>query len=150
MSPGSDAFAAGRVDAAYITLNAAAGREAMATLSGGWRYLSIGNGPGVAAAMDKVLPSRPHAVHPGKNAVGVAGDPTVLLQVDFNIIASADVPDDVVYKLTRTMYENKPTLVKMLGAFNGFDPKHMAQPHPTPYHTGAIRFYKEVGLWPPK
>ena len=40
--------------------------------------------------------------------------------------------------------------VKMLGAFNGFDPEHMARPHPTPYHAGAIRFYKEVGHWPPK
>jgi TRAP transporter TAXI family solute receptor len=147
---GINAFAAGRVDAAYITLNAAAGREAMATIPGGWRYLSIGRGPDVAAAMNRMLPSRPHAVRPGRNAVGVVDDPTVLLQVDFNIIAAAEVPDDVVYRLAKTMYENKPALVKMLGAFNGFDPKHMAQPHPTPYHPGAIRFYREVGLWPPK
>lgn len=111
----------------------------------------MGSGPGVAAAVNKVLPSRPHALHPGKNAVGRGvDDPTVLLQVDFNIVAAASVPEDVVYKLTRTMYENKPALVGMLGAFRGFDPKHMAQPHPTPYHPGAIRFYKEVGLWPPK
>ena len=64
--------------------------------------------------------------------------------------AAANVPDDVVYSLTKTMYENKPELVRMLGAFNGFDPKHMAQPHPTPYHPGAIRFYREVGLCSPK
>lgn len=147
---GVNAFMNGRVDAAYIPFNAAVGREAMASIPGGWRYLSVGSSPAVAAAMEKVLPSRPHDNHPGKNAVGVVADPTRLLQVDFTLIAGASVPDDVVYKVTKTMYENKQELVRMLGAFNDFDPKHMAQPHPNPYHPGALRFFKEVGLSPSK
>ena len=61
-----------------------------------------------------------------------------------------DVPDDVVYKFVKTMYHEKPELVKILAAFKGYDPQHMARPHPMPYHPGAIKFYKEAGLWPPK
>lgn len=147
---GINAFMNGRVDAAYIPFNAAVGREAMASVPGGWRYLSVGSSPAVAAAMQKVLPSRPHANHPGRNAVGVVTDPTWLLQVDFTLLAGASVPDEVVYKVSKTLYENKKELVSMLGAFNDFDPEHMGQPHPNPYHPGAIRFYKEVGHWPPK
>jgi TRAP transporter TAXI family solute receptor len=147
---GVNQFMNGRADAAYIPFNAAVGREAMASVPGGWRYLSVGNAPGVATAMQKVLPSRPHENHPNKSAIGVVADPTWLLQVDFTLIAGANVPEDVVYKVTKTMYENKSELVRMLGAFKDFDPKHMDEPHPNPYHPGAIRFYKEVGLWPPK
>ena len=147
---GVNAFMNGRADAAYIPLNAAIGREAMATIPGGWRYLSLGNAPGIAAKMQSVIPSRPHAVRPGPNAIGVTEDPTFLFSIDFTVVAGKDVPDDVVYKMVSTMYRNKPELVKMLSAFKDFDPPHMAQSLPVPYHPGAIKFYKEVGLWPPK
>jgi len=147
---GVHAFMNGRVDAAYVSLNAAVAREAMAAVPGGWRYLSLGNAPGTVEKMRAVIPSRPHAVRPGNNAVGVVEDPTFLFSIDFTLVAGAQVPDDVVYKLAKTMYENKAELIKTLAAFQDFDPKQMAQPHPMPYHPGAIKFYKEVGLWPPK
>ena len=147
---GVHAFMNGRVDAAYAAVNTAVAREAMATVPGGWRYLSLGNAPGTAEKMRSVIPSQPHAVRPGPNAFGVVEDPTYLFSIDFTVVAGKEVPEDVVYKLTRTMYENKAELAKTLAAFKDFDPQHMAQPHPMPHHPGAIRFYKEVGLWPPK
>jgi TRAP-type uncharacterized transport system substrate-binding protein len=100
--------------------------------------------------MRSVIPSRPHAVRPGPNAIGVAADPTYLFSIDFTVVTGKDVPEDVVYNFAKTMYQSKPELVRILAAFKDFDPKHMARPHPMPYHPGAIRFYKEVGLWPPK
>lgn len=147
---GVHAFMNGRVDAAYAALNISAAREAMATIPGGWRYLSLGSAPDNEAKMRRVIPSRPHAVRPGPNALGVVDDPTYLFSIDFTVVAGKDVPDDVVYKLVKTLYGSKVDLVKTLSAFNDFDPQRMAPPHPTPYHPGAIKFYKEVGLWPPK
>ena len=148
---GVKAFMDGRTDAGYIPLNTGIGKQAMAKVPGGWRYLSIGNAPGADEKMAAILPtSRTVKVKPGKNATGVVDDPTVLLAVDIAMFANAKVPDDVVYKVVKTIFEGKPELIKALGAFARFNPKNMAHKTPVPYHPGAIKAYKELGIWPEK
>lgn len=148
---GVKAFMSGRVDAAYIPLNAAIGREAMASIPGGWRYITFENSPAAEKKMDAFLPSsRPGSVKPGPNAVGVVQDPTTFVQVDFNLVAGAEVPDEIVYKVAKTLHAKKADLVQALGAFRQFEPKQMARKHPVPYHPGAVKFYQEIGQWPPK
>ncbi len=148
---GAKAFMAGRTDAAYLPLNAGIAKQAMATVPGGFRYLDFDGSAAGAQKMAAFTPtSLPAAVKPGPNATGIAQDPTHLVRVDILLLASAKVADDVVYKVVKTAYENKADLAKALGAFNRFDPKGMVRKHPAPYHPGAIKFYKEVGLWPPK
>jgi len=148
---GAKAFMAGRTDAAYFPLNAGISKQAMATVPGGWRYLDFDGSPGGAKKMTEFTPtSMPAVVKPGPNATGVVDDPTHLVRVDILLMAGKDVPDDVVYKVVKTAYEGKVDLTKALGAFARFDPKGMVRKHPAPYHPGAIKFYTEVGLWPPK
>jgi TRAP transporter TAXI family solute receptor len=143
-------FMAGRADAGYIPFNSGIGKQAMAKVPGGWRYLSIGDAPDATKKASAFLPtSRTVKLKPNKNATGVVANPTVLLQVDVAMFAGAHVPDDVVYKMVKVIFENKPALTKALGAFARFNPKRMARPHPVPYHPGAIKAYKELGMWPP-
>ena len=66
------------------------------------------------------------------------------------MFTNANVPDDVVYKLVKTVFQNKPALAKSLVGFSRFNPQNMARNSPVPYHPGAIKAYKELGLWPPK
>ena len=123
----------------------------MAKIPGGWRYLSIGDRPDADAKASAYLPtSRTVKLKPNKNATGVVANPTVLVAVDVALFTSAKVPDDVVYKVVKTVFQNKPDLIKALGAFVRFDPKTMARNNPVPYHPGAIKAYKELGMWPPK
>jgi TRAP transporter TAXI family solute receptor len=148
---GVKAFMAGRTDAGYIPFNSGIGKQAMATIPGGWRYLSIGDAPDADAKANAYLPtSRTVKMKPNPNATGVVDDPTVLLAIDVAMFTGAHVSDDVVYKVVKTVFENKPDLVKALGAFARFDPKRMARPNPVPYHPGAIKAYTELGMWPPK
>jgi TRAP transporter TAXI family solute receptor len=148
---GVKAFMDGRTDAGYIPFNAGIGKEAMAKLPGGWRYLSTGTAPDADEKMAAILPtSRTVKIKPGKNATGVVDDPTVLLAVDIAMFANAKVPDDVVYKVVKTIFAGKPALIKALGAFARFAPKNMAHKTPVPYHPGAIKAYKELGIWPEK
>lgn len=144
-------FMAGRADAAYFPLNSAIGKQAMAKVPGGWRYITIGDAADADAKASAFLPTaRTVRLKPNKALDGVAANPTVLLQIDVTLFANAKVADDVVYQVVKTVHENKPALTKALGAFARFDPKRMARPHPVPYHPGAIKAYKELGLWPPK
>ena len=145
---GIKAFMDGRTDAGYIPINAGIGKQAMAKIPGGWRYLSIGDAPDASAKANAYLPtSRTVKLKPNKNLTGVVANPTVLLGIDIALFTSAKVPDDVVYKLVMTMFKAKPELTKALTAFARFNPKTMARPSPVPYHPGAIKAYKELGIW---
>lgn len=148
---GVKAFMAGRTDAGYIPFNSGIGKQAMVTIPGGWRYLSIGDAADADAKANAFLPTaRTVKLKPNPNATGVVDDPTVLLAIDVAMFTGANVSDEVVYKVVKTIFENKPDLIKALGAFARFDPKRMARPNPVPYHPGAIKAYTELGMWPPK
>ncbi|MFC4271269.1 TAXI family TRAP transporter solute-binding subunit [Sneathiella chungangensis] len=141
-----NAMADGKVDAALIPMNAGVGKKAMATMKDGWRYISLVDSPEARAAVSKNLPSaRIASMEPDKSKTGVVDSPTYMIEVDFYVLTGADVSDDVVYQLTKTMYENKKSLAEAFGAFNRFQPDKMVQENPVPYHPGAVKFYKEVG-----
>ncbi len=146
---GIKAFMDGRTDAGYVPFNSGIGKQAMAKIPGGWHYLSTGT---VANADDKAEAALPTArtvvIKPGKHATGILGKPTTLIAIDVAMFTNKDVSDDVVYKLVKTVYAGKGDLAKALGAFARFDPKHMVRKTAVPYHPGAIKAYKELGIWP--
>jgi TRAP-type uncharacterized transport system substrate-binding protein len=87
-------------------------------------------------------------VKPGRHIPGIL-KPTYLLAFDNALFTGAHVPDAVVYKVAKAFYENKAMLVKGHPMFHGFFPKKAAKQFSTlNYHPGAIKFYKEVGIWP--
>src|SRR5690606_32242616 len=146
---GADAFTSGKADGFFFAMGSAKVREADAAV-GGIRALDIPNTPEALAAVQKHIPVaylRPEK--PGKGNPGVT-QPVHAVAYDALVIASAKTPDEVVYKFTKAMYENKAGMVETFPVFNLFDQKLMAKKEPFPYHDGAIRFYKEKGLWPPK
>ncbi len=145
---GINMFIQGKVDAAYIPMNTGIGKKAMATIKGGWHFVDFDGSAAAQPKVAKVLPSsRTEELSPGKMREGVTVDPTTMLIVDFYVIGGAHVADGVVYTLAKTMHDNKSDLAKSFGVFNRFNPKGMAAKHPTPYHPGAIKFYKEIGIW---
>jgi TRAP-type uncharacterized transport system substrate-binding protein len=142
-----EALISGRADAAYMGLNAAAAQKAMASIKGGVKYLTLDASPAAVARMTAVYPSsRPTAVHPGRESLGVVTDPTYLFTIDFYLFVSASVPDDQVYELTKVLYANKEELAKVHPSLNDFDPKKMHGKHDNPYHPGALKFYREMGM----
>jgi TRAP transporter TAXI family solute receptor len=146
---GVKAFMEGRTDAAYVPFNSGIGKQAMAKIPGGWHYLSTGTVPNADEKAGEALPTaRTVKIKPGKNATGVVDNPTTLIAIDVAMFTNASVPDDVVYKVVKTIYEGKPALIKALGAFARFNPKQMVRKSAVPYHPGAIKAYKELGIWP--
>ena len=61
-------------------------------------------------------------------------------------ITSADVPTDVVYEVTRAVFENLDDFRKLHPAFKNLDPKLMIKNAlSAPLHRGAVKYYKEKG-----
>ena len=62
-------------------------------------------------------------------------------------VANANVPDDVVYEVTRAVFENLEDFKALHPAFRNLDPKKMITDGlSAPLHPGAIRYYREKGL----
>ena len=67
---------------------------------------------------------------------------------NMHLITHANVDQDVVYNLTKLMYENRAQIAEKHPAGKAINPKNVVRDTGTPFHPGAIKFYKEAGIWP--
>ncbi len=147
---GANDFAEGKADTFMFALGAGAVAETDAKV-GGVRVVPIDPSPAAMARMHKYIPVAYAAkLDPAKGRYGIL-EPTWVYGYDYLVLANANVPDDAVYKLTKIMHDNKAELVAGFGPLSGFMPDRMAKEmSPVKFHPGAIKFYKEIGAWPPK
>jgi uncharacterized protein len=61
------------------------------------------------------------------------------------LVTSKEVSEEVVYLMTKSMFDNLDKLVTAHKAATGID-KNLAANSPIPLHPGAEKFYKEIGL----
>ncbi len=148
---GVDLLGEGKVDAATISVGTGQGQQANVKLAsrGGVRFINMDASPEAVARIRKLLPARPFVVQPAAHAVGIHGATTIMA---YNIFFTTNdkMPDDVVYSVVKMLHENKEELVKGQPVFRGFDPRAMTEEIGVPWHPGAVKFYKEIGQWPPR
>jgi len=65
-----------------------------------------------------------------------------------HLIAAADADEDLIYVLTKTLYENREKVVAKHAAGRAINPTNVVRDTGTEFHAGAIRFYREIGIWP--
>jgi uncharacterized protein len=61
-----------------------------------------------------------------------------------HVIASAKLPEDLVYKITKTLVDNRDQLAVVVSAIKGTTPKEMAEDVGVPFHPGAKRYFDQV------
>jgi TRAP transporter TAXI family solute receptor len=61
-------------------------------------------------------------------------------------IGRADLPDDLVYQLVKATFENQPRLLKAHSAASETIPQNVDKNTFLPFHPGAIRYYREIGI----
>jgi hypothetical protein len=66
--------------------------------------------------------------------------------VKATFVTSIDVPDDIVYAITKEVFDNIKTFKKLHPAYETLTRKNMLEGLSAPIHPGAIRYYKEAGL----
>ncbi|MEZ5890148.1 MAG: TAXI family TRAP transporter solute-binding subunit [Xanthobacteraceae bacterium] len=145
---GQDLLPQGKVDIAMAGPTSGATKEGNAQLRsrGGITFISIGHSDADIAAMQKVFPEATARLVKKDTASTIRND-TYLIEYPFFLTAGAQVPDEVVYKVVKLMAANKDMLGESFAPFKRFDPQNMDPKHSTPYHPGAIKAYKEMGLW---
>jgi TRAP transporter TAXI family solute receptor len=150
VNEGIQAFIEGRADVTLTALVAAKLEEANATIPGGVRFIPINTSPeGVKRMQSIVGGSFPYPVKAGK-LTGVVKDVSIM-GYDAYMTAGKSLRDDVAYQVTKTLWEQEAAIRKSQRLLAGFARNEMVKTIATiPYHPGAIRFYREKGMWSPE
>jgi TRAP transporter TAXI family solute receptor len=76
---------------------------------------------------------------------GVTEDVTTAAIRNF-LITSSELSDDLVYNMTKELFENRDALLAAHSAAEGFVLETAAEGMPLPLHPGAEKYYKEQGV----
>jgi len=144
---GLEAVAEGRVDASQAALGMPQLRRMHSSVPGGIRVVELG-----AKGTDEVMASvqagtRTLTVNPGA-ALPFIEQPTQVGSFDAYVNISTHVSAEDVYLLVKSLHTNWEKLQKDYPPLRGVQVNELAPAsNVIPYHEGAIRYYKEVGLW---
>ncbi len=65
-----------------------------------------------------------------------------------HLITSAEADAELVYRVTKTIYENREKVVARHPAGRAIRPGNIVRDTGVPFHPGAERYYREIGIWP--
>jgi TRAP transporter TAXI family solute receptor len=65
-----------------------------------------------------------------------------------HLVTAADQDENLVYEVTKILWEQREQVVQKHPAGRAINPKNVTRDTGTPFHPGAIRFYREIGIWP--
>lgn len=138
----------GTIAASATALAIPLARQADATIPGGIVMLAVKGPKATTEALSEMVPglymttSTPSDNNPGvKEEMAITG-------FDIFLIGSAEMSDDDAYTLTKTIHENITQLQTDYPILRRNTAEGLASPSNTaPYHPGAIRYYKEIGIW---
>lgn len=117
--------------------------QLMATMGGKARILDFTDEQLVAADGGRDLWTRyviPAGTYPGQSAAV-----QTIAQPNFLAVRS-DIPEEHVYLITKTVYENLPFLNAIHPATKAMAIEKAIAGLPLPLHPGALRYYREVGV----
>jgi TRAP transporter TAXI family solute receptor len=84
----------------------------------------------------------PKSMYPGLDGdIGVVSIPNLL-------VAHAEMDEKLVYDITKALFENRAELVAIHPEAANLSLDSAVKESPAPFHTGAIRYYKEQHVWP--
>ncbi|MDZ7379810.1 MAG: TAXI family TRAP transporter solute-binding subunit [candidate division KSB1 bacterium] len=146
LAAAAQAFLEGRVDAGWYSVGSPAIEEANAR-KGGVKFLSVISTPEAAKRMSDLYPGSYPSVLKAGSATGAVKH-TTLLTIDFYLVASKELSEEAVYEVVKTLWAHNQELAAANPILKAWRRERMVSKNAViPYHSGAIRFFKETGAW---
>ena len=147
VNDGVDALLQGRADVTQHALNSAKVKEADA--AAGVRHVSDDCSPEGEKRLRAAVPGYYGRMVKAGSATGVVED-TCFIAYDSYFGAGKSLPDNVVEAALRALWDNVEQLGPIHPMLKEWTRERAVDPEATiPYHPGAIRFFKEKGVWKP-
>jgi len=135
----------GRIDAAFYTVGHPSGYYKEAT--SGVRKVKFVPITNIESLLEKYPYYAKAVTRVTKLYPGAANDADVsTFGVKATFVTSAKVPDDVVYAVTKEVFDNFDSFKNLHPAYAGLTKENMLEGMSAPIHPGALKYFKEVGL----
>jgi uncharacterized protein len=102
-------------------------------------------------AMDRLSAEYPffdRATVPANTYRGQDADLHMLDTGSMHLITSTDMDEQLVYEVTKALYENREAVIQRHAAGRAINERNAPRHTGTEFHPGAIRYYREAGIWP--
>ncbi|MFV0245484.1 MAG: TAXI family TRAP transporter solute-binding subunit [Qingshengfaniella sp.] len=133
---GVTALIDGKVDATLFALRAGKVVEADAAL-GGIAWLPLDASPEAVARMQAVAPEAYALPVSGTAGVVGIGSDTIVMAYDYVLVARADLTDETVTAITRTLVDNVAEIAAKYPVMTALSADTMVRPYSLPYHPAA-------------
>jgi len=134
----------GRIDAFFYTVGHPSGAIKEATAGARkTHFVPIEDVSGIL----KMYPYYAKSIIPIKLYPGASNKSNInTFGVKATFVTSIDVSEDIVYAITKEVFDNFETFIKLHPAYETLTRKSMLEGLSAPIHPGAMKYYKEVGL----
>lgn len=140
-----NAVEAGSVTAAMIPASAGAPEVSRLLREGKIEILPLPADKIRAAAKDLPGAIRPFTLQPGGFETQTA--PLNVFAINAALVTTAALPDDVAYAITKALFKNIKEFSSYHSANRAWTTKNTLDGPIVPLHPGAIRYFKEAGVW---
>jgi uncharacterized protein len=96
-------------------------------------------------ALRKAVPEFTTSKIPSGTYLGLNTDYITVAVPNF-AIGRVDLPDELVYRLTKAVFENQPHLAKKVAEARDTLAQNVVTNTFLPFHPGAVRYYREIGI----
>jgi len=141
-------FKQGKVDVVIAGVGGGPNKDMNAVVPSGIRYLSFDKtGANPDKSIKLVRGGVWETVKKIKPYVAVRGPEATLIGYDFIMFTHKKVPEDVVYKTTKALIEGVKDLHAVSPIWRSFNAERAGKDQGYEYHAGAIKAFKEKGVW---
>ncbi len=147
IAKGALALGEGKTDIAWVPVGSGLARKINNQLRnrGGIRYLDLDRSKDALARFKELAPALDIVKEANTKMPGIP-QPTHVVQMAYVMLTGKDTNPDVVYKVTKALVQNQEMLAKSMPTFKRNKREEMGMIKLAPYHPGAIKAYKELGM----
>ncbi|WP_352399542.1 TAXI family TRAP transporter solute-binding subunit [Anaerotignum sp.] len=139
----ADSIKDGKIDAAFITAGAPTTAVVDLAISKDINLLAIDDEH--AETLMAEYPFYTKTIIPG-GTYSCVPDDVQTLSVRATLIAGNELTEDTVYELTKALFDNKDALANSNAKFAELDANAAVQGISVPFHPGAEKYFKEIGV----
>ncbi len=141
-----DMLADGSASAAFLGGAVPTGSITQATTSGKMRFVPFDHAK--RTELVEQYPFFSPVVVPAGTYPGQEEDFAGLNVGSMQLIAAASLEDELAYSITKTLYEQREAVAQKHPAGKAINPKNVTTNRGSEFHPGAVRYYREIGIWP--
>lgn len=141
-------FKQGKVDAVIAGVGGGPNKDMEVAISSGIRYLDLPHDTPAAKEALKIIPGGAYEMIQKNKAYVAIKEPAHLIGYDFMLFTNKNVPEEVVYQVAKAMVDGIKDLQSTGPVWRTYTRERAGKDQGRyEYHPGAIKAYKELGLW---